>query len=158
MPIINTAFYHSPVGWLELSATDKGISEISFKNSEPEPYPTGHLHSILSETIRQLEGYFTNKQTQFTIPLDLHGSDFEVEVWNQLPTIPFGQTVTYGDFSKRLNNPKAIRAIGSTIGRNPVVIIVPCHRIIGANGRMVGFGGGIWRKEWLLKHEGAILL
>ncbi len=158
MPTIETTFFQSPVGWLKLSATDRGLSKISFKNSEPEEIPKGDLHPVLSETIKQLDSYFTNGLTHFDIPLDIQGSDFEFQVWKQLLTIPFGYTTTYGEISKILKNPKAIRAIGTTIGRNPVVIIVPCHRVIGANDRMVGFGGGIWRKEWLLKHEGAILL
>lgn len=153
-----TTYYHSPVGWLELSATAKGLSKIIFKNSEPEEMSENDSYPVIAETIKQLNGYFAGNLTQFDIPLDLQGSDFEVQVWKQLLTIPFGHTVTYGEISKILNNPKAIRAVGTTIGRNPLVIVVPCHRVIGANDRMVGFGGGIWRKEWLLKHEGAILL
>lgn len=153
-----STYFDSPVGWLHLEATDQGLTCLSFMNEYPSESPRNKDHPIIRMTITQLNRYFENTLTHFSVPIDLHGNDFEVQIWKELQSIPFGQTTTYGNISKLIDNPKAIRAIGSAIGRNPVVIIVPCHRVIGANDHMVGFGGGIWRKEWLLKHEGALLL
>jgi len=107
---------------------------------------------------KQIDGYFAGRRTVFDLPLDLRGTDFQRRVWKQLLTVPFGQTATYLDIALALGNPQAVRAVGAANGQNPVSVIVPCHRIIASNGKLTGYGGGLWRKEWLLRHEGALLL
>ena len=107
---------------------------------------------------KQIDGYFAGRRTVFDLPLDLRGTDFQRRVWKQLLTVPFGQTATYPDIALALGNPQAVRAVGAANGQNPVSVIVPCHRIIASNGKLTGYGGGLWRKEWLLRHEGALLL
>ncbi len=97
-------------------------------------------------------------RTTFDLPLDLRGTDFQKQVWTQLLTVPYGRTVSYQLIADAIGNPKAVRAVGAANGQNPISVIVPCHRIIGSDGQLVGYGGGLWRKEWLLKHEGALLL
>ncbi|MCJ7680747.1 MAG: methylated-DNA--[protein]-cysteine S-methyltransferase, partial [Candidatus Aminicenantes bacterium] len=96
---------------------------------------------------------FRGERTEFTLPLDERGTKFQKMVWNALRKIPFGETRSYKDVGEEINNPKAVRAVGGANHRNDIVIAVPCHRVIGTNGRLVGFGGGIWRKKWLLEHE-----
>jgi len=110
-------------------------------------------HPILKETARQLGEYFAGQRKTFDLPLDLAGSEFQRSVWKLLQGIPFGQTISYGEQSKRLGNMKAIRAVAGANGRNPVSIIVPCHRVIGSDGSLTGFGGGLECKRWLLEHE-----
>ena len=92
----------------------------------------------------------------FDLPLDLHGTDFQRRVWRQLRTIPYGQIITYQEIANAIDKPQAVRAVGAANARNPISIIVPCHRVIGSDGSLTGYGGGIWRKEWLLKHEGCL--
>jgi methylated-DNA-[protein]-cysteine S-methyltransferase len=106
--------------------------------------------------VEELEEYFQNKRTAFTVPLCLDGTDFQKRVWTALRTVPYGKTASYLDMANEIGNPKAVRAIGGANSRNPISIIVPCHRIIGKNGTLVGYEGGLWRKEWLLKHEGSL--
>ena len=113
--------------------------------------PTG---GPLPEATRQLQEYFTGKRQMFDLPLKLHGTEFQMRVWTQLTKIPFGETWSYGQLAKTLDNPNASRAVGLANGRNPIAVIVPCHRVIGADGSLTGFGGGIPRKQWLLRHEG----
>ena len=106
----------------------------------------------------QLAAYFAGDRHGFDIPLALTGSEFQQAVWTQLLTIPYGMMVSYQDIADGLDNPQAVRAVGAANGQNPVSIIVPCHRVVGSDGKLVGYGGGLWRKEWLLRHEGALLL
>ncbi len=108
----------------------------------------------LPEAVRQLNEYFTGARRHFDLPLNMHGTQFQKRVWRELTEIPFGETWSYGQLAKRLDNPSACRAVGLANGRNPIAIIVPCHRVIGADGSLTGFGGGLPRKEWLLTHEG----
>jgi len=110
-------------------------------------------HPILKETARQLGEYFAGERTTFDLPLDLIGSEFQRSVWKLLQEIPFGQTISYGEQSRRLGNTKAVRAVAGANGRNPISIIVPCHRVIGSDGSLTGFGGGLNCKRWLLEHE-----
>jgi methylated-DNA-[protein]-cysteine S-methyltransferase len=104
----------------------------------------------------QLERYFAGKLEVFEIPLDLIGTPFQQSVWKELLTIPYGTTISYRELADRLGNPRAVRAVGGANGKNPVSIIVPCHRVVGADGDLVGYGGGIDRKRWLLQHERAL--
>ncbi len=106
-----------------------------------------------AETRKQLAAYFAGELTDFDLPLAMHGTDFQKQVWRELQNIPFGQTISYGELARRIGNPNSSRAVGLANGHNPISIIVPCHRVIGTNGKLTGYGGGIERKEWLLAHE-----
>jgi len=111
---------------------------------------------ILHEVERQLKGYFQGDRREFEIPLLLIGSDFQKSVWSALQSIPRGQTTDYGSMASRIGKPQAVRAVGRANASNPIAIIVPCHRVIGKDGSLVGYGGELWRKKWLLEHEGAL--
>jgi len=112
---------------------------------------------ILQLARRQLDEYFAGTRTSFDLPLDAEGTAFERRVWDLLRVIPYGTTTSYGELARRLGEPKDARAVGAANGKNPIPIVVPCHRVIGANGDLTGFGGGLERKRWLLEHEGALL-
>ncbi|RZM84587.1 cysteine methyltransferase [Pseudoalteromonas rubra] len=141
----------SPVGDITIQASDKGLSYVGVapKSQHPEG-SNAHLQSACA----QLTEYFDGQRTSFDLALDTQGTPFQQAVWQLLCQIPFGETNTYGWMANMLNNPKAVRAVGSANGRNPISIIVPCHRIIGANGKLTGYAGGLARKSWLLAHEG----
>lgn len=117
-------------------------------------------HPLLEEVRHQLDAYFAGDLRCFDLPLDLEGTPFQRQVWQQLLSVGYGQTASYQDIAYAIDNPNAVRAVGAANGRNPVAIIVPCHRIIGSGGRakLTGYGGGLWRKEWLLRHEGVLLV
>lgn len=146
-----SAFINSPLGTIKVSATDEGITSVLF--TDEDGISDNHPH--LREAITQLEEYFSNKRTIFDLPLAPQGTDFQKRVWNELLTIRFGKTTTYLDMAKRLGDEKVIRAAASANGKNPIAIIIPCHRVIGSDGKLTGYAGGLSRKEWLLKHEGA---
>lgn len=148
------SYYESKIGLIELAATEQGISGLIFAESAMVESTD---HPLLNEGLRQLTAYFEEGRSQFDLPLDLQGTTFQQQVWQHLLTIPYGQTISYLDIARALNNEKAIRAVGQANGRNPVSIIVPCHRVIGHNGKLTGYGGGLWRKKWLLQHEQADL-
>ncbi|TAM93169.1 MAG: methylated-DNA--[protein]-cysteine S-methyltransferase [Chitinophagaceae bacterium] len=146
-------FYHSPVGWLKITASLTGLTGIWFCESKDGQ---NHANQFTEETRRQLQEYFEKKRVTFDLPLEMRGTDFQRKVWTELLNISFGKTISYMELSKRIGNVKAIRAVGHANGQNPLPIIVPCHRVIGSDGSLTGYGGGLWRKEWLLEHEGAI--
>ncbi|MBN1937224.1 MAG: methylated-DNA--[protein]-cysteine S-methyltransferase [Anaerolineae bacterium] len=112
---------------------------------------------VIEMALVQLDEYFSGVRRVFDLPLGLHGTEFQQRVWRQLLEIPYGQTASYAEVARALGNPQAVRAVGLANGKNPISIIVPCHRVIGSDGNLVGYGGGLWRKEWLLKHEGCLL-
>ncbi|MCG7534070.1 methylated-DNA--[protein]-cysteine S-methyltransferase [Pseudoalteromonas sp. OOF1S-7] len=141
----------SPVGDVTLQATDKGLSYVGF--APKSRYPDGS-NTHLERACEQLTEYFAGQRTCFDVALDTQGTPFQQAVWQLLCQIPFGETNTYGWMANKLENPKAVRAVGSANGKNPISIIVPCHRIIGANGKLTGYAGGLARKSWLLAHEG----
>ena len=149
----------SPVGTLTLVASDKGLCAILWENDDPERVRMGLLqedkdHPMLCEAERQLQDYFVGKLERFTVPLDFdRGTDFQKKVWQALTTIPFGETRSYAQIAGQIGHPKAVRAVGAANGKNPISIIAPCHRVIGSNGSLVGYGGGQPRKRWLLDHE-----
>ena len=145
------AYYESPIGILEIAGTEKGIQSVSFVKKKPPKLP--EIHPCLENSWRQLDEYFKGKRKEFSLKLELCGTDFQKRVWRQLRKISHGRTASYGDVARAVGNGKAVRAVGNANGKNPISIIVPCHRVIGSNGDMVGFGGGIWRKKWLLRHE-----
>jgi methylated-DNA-[protein]-cysteine S-methyltransferase len=117
----------------------------------------GPAGALLSHVRRQLTEYFDGTRTTFDLRLDAAGSAFERRVWDLLRAIPYGATTSYGELARRLGDPRATRAVGAANGKNPIPIIVPCHRVVGARGELTGFGGGLDRKRWLLEHEGALL-
>lgn len=148
----------SPVGALTLVVSAKGLTAILWEGNKPDRVKMKTLvkdnkHPTLIETERQLNEYFLGKRTEFSIPLDLKGTEFQLRVWRGLLTIPFGETRSYGELAKQIKSPKASRAVGGANNKNPVSIIVPCHRVIGANGALIGFGGGLDIKEKLLNLE-----
>lgn len=150
------AYLKSPIGWMEIHGNEEGITAVKYLNDAPTAI--AHVSLYLQECIAQLEAYFDGKLRVFDLPLKLKGTDFQLKVWNELQKIPYGVTISYIDLARKHGNAGAVRAVGHANGQNPVNIIVPCHRVIGANGKLTGYGGGLWRKEWLLKHEKSLSL
>jgi methylated-DNA-[protein]-cysteine S-methyltransferase len=145
----------TPIGRLTLVASDDGLREIHFPNEtggRPDG-PADPQHPVLAETARQLAEYFAGERTDFDLPLRPAGTDFQLAAWRGLTRIPYGRTVSYGEQARRLGLAGKARAVGAANGRNPLPIVVPCHRVIGADGSLVGFGGGLETKAWLLDHE-----
>ena len=148
----------SPVGQLTLVAGDTGLKAILWENDDPRRVPLGSLieapdNAILVETERQLSEYFAGTLTAFTVPLDFAGTDFQKSVWAALLTIPFGETRSYAEIARQIGRPSAVRAVGAANGRNPISIIAPCHRVVGSNGALTRFAGGLEAKERLLRLE-----
>lgn len=143
----------TPVGWLEISASDKAIVSVRFQD---EPDKTKDKHPLLKHAVHQLSGYFKGDIRRFHLPLDPAGTEFQQSVWQALQTIPYGKSTSYLALSKQLGDEKAIRAVGTANGRNPIAIIIPCHRVIGSDGSLTGYAGGLERKRWLLQHEGIL--
>jgi methylated-DNA-[protein]-cysteine S-methyltransferase len=149
-----TSYYHSPVGLLKISGTDQFISEVSFHDTtQKAPSANRDMPPALIHCIEQLIQYFHGERRVFELVLNQEGTSFQKEVWNLLLTIPYGKTISYLDLARKTGDPKATRAVASANGRNNIAIIVPCHRVIGSNRDLVGYGGGLWRKRWLLEHE-----
>jgi methylated-DNA-[protein]-cysteine S-methyltransferase len=145
------AYYRSPIGWIEILGTAEGLTALNFvrrrrrKESPGEP--------ALKAAAGQVDEYFQGERTEFSLSLHLEGTEFQKAAWRALVRIPYGKTATYGEVAAAIGRPEAARAVGQANHRNPISIIVPCHRVIGSGGRLVGYGGGLWRKEWLLAHE-----
>lgn len=149
----NIYFYETSVGLLLIKENGESIIEINFSKDEIPKDLELKKTSLINETIRQLDEYFKGKRKSFQVPLEPKGTEFQKSVWNELLKIPYGETSSYGEVARRIGNPKASRAIGMANNRNPISIIIPCHRVIGANGKLVGYGGGLDIKEKLLKLE-----
>lgn len=145
----------SPLGLVEVTASEQGVVAVTFCDMPRQPVQPQRL---VQEAKRQLIAYFTQELSEFDLPLAATGTVFQQQVWQALTTVPYGQTASYGDIAKAINNPKGVRAVGLANGKNPIAIIVPCHRIIGANGTLTGYAGGLDKKAWLLAHEGARFL
>jgi len=148
----------SPVGELKLIATNRGLAAILWENDNPKRVPLSPLtenceHPVLLETERQLNEYFDGKRKSFSLKSDPTGTEFQKKVWEALSTIPFGETRSYGEIAQQIESPKAVRAVGAANGKNPISIIVPCHRVIGSNGKLTGFAGGLETKAFLLELE-----
>lgn len=146
-------FLTTPIGTLTIKASKRRITHVEFTDSAQEPRST-YPNKITDTCKQQLNEYFLGKRKVFNVALDQQGTDFQTSVWDCLLKIPFGETASYQDIAKMIDNPKAVRAVGAANGKNPIAIIVPCHRIIGSNGTLTGYAGGLDRKYWLLKHEG----
>jgi methylated-DNA-[protein]-cysteine S-methyltransferase len=143
----------SPLGDLELFADNAGLVSVSFLDNKKEREQKCSSNKILDETKVQLNAYFEGKLKAFTVALSLEGTEFQKKVWNELLKIPFGKTISYLDLAKKLGDEKCIRAAASANGKNPVAIIIPCHRVIGTDGKLVGYAGKLWRKKRLLEIE-----
>lgn len=159
-----TATVDSPVGPLTLVATDRALCELSWSGDAPharrslaDQSVTDPGQPVLAQAISELEEYFTGGRRHFDVAVAATGTDFQHSAWKVLSGIPYGTTISYGEQARRVGNPKAVRAVGGANGRNPVGIIVPCHRVIGADGSLTGFGGGVGVKAWLLQHEQRIV-
>jgi methylated-DNA-[protein]-cysteine S-methyltransferase len=147
----------SPIGQLYLTASEKGLTSIHFqkpnKIQKISPHSKNKIHQILNKAQKQLNEYFNGKRFQFNLPLDLQGTSFQLKVWKELKNIPFGQTCSYLDLAIKINNPRATRAVGGANGKNPLCIIIPCHRVINHNGKIGGYSGGLDIKKKLLHFE-----
>ncbi len=149
---MHRAFLKTPIGHLEVTGSENGIRTLYFLDFRVKPQ---HVPACLRTCITQLEEYFHGTRQSFELKLDLQGSPFQLSVWNELVKIPYGSTISYLELAQKTGNIKAFRAVGGANGHNPVSVIVPCHRVIGSNGRLVGYRGGLKRKKWLLEHEHA---
>jgi len=152
---VDLAYYNSPLGWVEIRTSHGSISSIVVCDRR-EKNDVCCRSAVAVECIHQLDEYFSGLRTSFDLPLRQEGTAFQQSVWNVLTGIPFGVTVSYGWVAKKLNNPKAVRAVGAANGQNKLWIVVPCHRVIGADGSLTGYAGGLERKKWLLEHEAKI--
>lgn len=141
----------SPLGFIRIYGSDEAIQSIQFvEENDPKP---GSPSSLILYCKTQLQEFFAGKRKQFDLPLQPDGTGFQKRVWDNLCTIPFGETVSYAQVATQLGDLKSIRAVGTANGRNPIAIVIPCHRVIGADGKLVGYSGGLWRKQWLLELE-----
>jgi methylated-DNA-[protein]-cysteine S-methyltransferase len=155
------SYFRSPIGLLELVVTDKAVVSIEFVPQDSTDgsgdgvlyIDTPENHPLLKTCTRQLEEYFNGERREFTLPLQLDGTSFQKGAWEELKKIPYGSVISYGEQARRMGNEKAARAVGGANGKNKIVIVIPCHRVIGKNGSLTGFGAGIDRKQWLLEHE-----
>ena len=156
----------TPLGDMVLAATPDGLAGawfndqrhrpdgLDFKNLQ-HPWPVDAAHPVLREAGRQLSDFFAGKRRDFNLAYDIHGGTiFQQSVWRALLKIAHGHTSSYGDIARQINNPAAVRAVGMAVGRNPLGVLIPCHRVVGSNGSLTGYAGGLQRKLWLLKHEG----
>jgi len=149
------AFYKSPIGIIEITAEDNVVTGVAFAAKEP-------VHGLQEETgnetlkrcVEQLDQYFRGERKKFSVELKLQGTDFQNRVWKEVMKIPFGKAASYKDIAKAVGNPRMARAVGNANGKNRIAVIIPCHRVIGSNGCLAGYAWGLWRKEWLLRHEG----
>ena len=147
---MQTCFINSPLGITKIEGDENGITIISVLS---EGVVSEEIPENLKVAVSQLNEYFDGKRTNFTLKLNPKGTDFQQKVWQELLNIPFGKTMSYLDLAKKLGDPKVIRAAASANGKNPLWIVVPCHRVIGTDGSLTGYAGGLWRKNWLLEHE-----
>ncbi|MBS4175313.1 methylated-DNA--[protein]-cysteine S-methyltransferase [Bacillus sp. FJAT-49736] len=148
--------YSSPLGVIEIAGTAEAVYSILFKDENSiERKLRDDTPEVLKNCYTQLDEYFKGTRQDFNLPYILEGTDFQKTVWNALTQIPFAKTGSYKDIAVSIGNEKAVRAVGSANGKNKLSIIVPCHRIVGSNGTLTGYAGGLWRKEWLLEHEKA---
>ena len=148
---MDVAYYKTPIGIAKIMGNKDGIVSVSVMDDKIAP--TTDIPESLQECVSQLDAYFQKKRKNFDVKLNPQGTDFQKKVWMELQKIPFAKTITYLEQSKKMKSVKAIRAIASANGRNPIWIIIPCHRVIGSDGSLTGYASGIWRKKWLLEHE-----
>lgn len=144
-------YFESPIGTIEIRANDSALTALDFC----EQRGVTVAHPLLERAIKQLSEYFKGERQLFDLKIELMGTNFQKSVWQELLHIPYGRTCSYFDIARNINSPKAVRAVGAANGKNPIALIVPCHRVIGSNGTLTGYAGGLDRKAWLLQHEAA---
>ncbi|OJJ22446.1 cysteine methyltransferase [marine bacterium AO1-C] len=153
--------YQSPIGKFTVVGDERGIQAIQFVDKQEQKVDETAVGNSIKDSwpspvqqcFRQLDEYFAGKRLEFDVPLAPEATEFQQKVWDALLDIPWGRTLTYGNIAQQIGQPKAAQAVGAANGQNPIPIIVPCHRVVGSNGTLTGYAGGLWRKEWLLKHE-----
>ena len=146
-------FYKSPLGLIEISSDDNNIVALDFVQPRRGAACCAPTTPLLKKCVQQLDEYFAGKRRSFDLPLKLSGSAFQQKVWRALQKIPHGQTCSYADLAKKIGSPKACRAVGGANHKNKIAIVIPCHRVIGADGSLTGYAGGLEKKRWLLEHE-----
>ena len=158
MQNVKTTYYKTPIGIAKITGNENGIQSVVVLNEElvSDEELQKETPKVLIECVTQLKDYFQGSRTTFNLTLNPKGTTFQQKVWNSLVEIPFGKTTTYLAQSKNLGDAKAIRAVATANGKNPLWIIVPCHRVIGSDGSLTGYAGGLWRKKWLLNHENPV--
>jgi methylated-DNA-[protein]-cysteine S-methyltransferase len=147
---METAYFKTPIGIASITGDENGIAVISVSD---QGEVSAIIPAVLGDAVSELIDYFDGKRNDFSFKLNPTGTDFQQKVWKGLLEIPFGKTMSYLDLSKKIGDVKAVRAVASANGRNPLWIVVPCHRVIGTDGSLTGYAGGLWRKKWLLEHE-----
>jgi len=147
----HNAFYQSEIGLIEIIGAETAITSLNFVDDDGVEILA--IHPALQECVSQLDAYFKGARRAFELKLAPEGTPFQQQVWRELLNISYGRTASYLDVARAIGNDKAVRAVGAANGQNPISIIIPCHRVIGADGKLTGYGGGLWRKEWLLNHE-----
>ncbi|WP_417800326.1 methylated-DNA--[protein]-cysteine S-methyltransferase [Tenacibaculum sp.] len=155
MSNLQTTYYKTPIGIAKIEGDESGIQSISVldENASNLPNSLNNIPACLQECVTQLDEYFTGTRKEFDLKLTPQGTSFQQSVWDELLNIPFGSTRTYLEQTKQLGDVKAIRAVASANGKNPIWIVIPCHRVVGSDGSLTGYAGGVWRKKWLLEHE-----
>jgi methylated-DNA-[protein]-cysteine S-methyltransferase len=152
--VVTFAYYNSPIGILKIGGTDLYITEISFAENEATPEEKGiEPAAIIHDCIEQLIEYFAGKRQIFDLPIFQFGTEFQEKIWSKLLEITYGSTMSYGELAKKMGDPKVVRAAAAANGKNKLMIVVPCHRVIGADRSLVGYAGGMPKKKWLLQHE-----
>ena len=151
---MDKAIISSPLGSIEITGNEDGIYSIYFLDEDIAP--TKNVPEFLSQTVAQLSEYFEGRRVSFDLKLTPEGTVFQKRVWQELQQIPFGKTTSYLTMAKNLGDPKVIRAAASANGKNPISIVIPCHRVIGSDNSLTGYAGGLWRKKWLLEHESPV--
>lgn len=151
---METIYLNTPVGTLEIKGDIDGLAFVNF--IDPEESESKIIPESLQNTVQQLSEYFEGNRTNFKLKLNPEGTFFQKKVWQQIKDIPFGKTASYQEIANQLGDPKAIRAAASANGKNPIAIIIPCHRVIGSDGSLIGYAGGLQRKKWLLEHENPV--
>ena len=145
------AYYSSPIGTIEIIGNEDGLLATNFVSQRPPAEASAHR--ILREALQQIDEYFRGKRTSFSLELVFRGTEFQTAVWRRVIEIPYGETRSYREIAEAVGKPKAVRAVGTANAGNKIGIVIPCHRVIGSDGELIGYGGGLWRKEWLLAHE-----
>ncbi|WP_368489179.1 methylated-DNA--[protein]-cysteine S-methyltransferase [Clostridium sp. BJN0013] len=153
MKISHTCYYPSPIGTIKIDSDNIGITSILFLDYEPKIINNNECCTYIKNCITQLEEYFKGTRKTFSIKLHISDTPFREKVWKELLKIPYGRTCSYYDIANSINNKNAVRAVGGANHHNKISIIIPCHRVIGKDGSLTGYGGGLWRKKWLLEHE-----
>jgi methylated-DNA-[protein]-cysteine S-methyltransferase len=151
---VTTSYYNSPIGIIRITSIGEAIISLVFVEGESsEVHPFESYPDNVKGFIKQLEEYFAGSRKEFSVKLIPEGTDFQKEIWEELSSIPFGATATYSGIANKLKKPDAVRAVGNANGKNKILLLIPCHRIIGNDGNLVGYAGELWRKKWLLEHE-----